>query len=98
MESTSFVVQANTMPTAIMASKTGDIKLETAPFDPRFPNTNQTKHCYQSFLDYQRCTKLKGEDYEPCHYFKRVFTSLCPNAWVEKWNDQLEAGTFAGRI
>ncbi|KAL1452220.1 hypothetical protein WDU94_006515 [Cyamophila willieti] len=104
--------QIHSMPTAIMASKSSDYKLETAPFDPRFPNTNQTKYCYQSFLDFHRCTKycyqsfldfhrctkIKGESYEPCHYFKRVFSSMCPNSWVEKWNDQLEDGTFAGNI
>jgi len=73
-------------------------KLETVPFDPRFPNTNQTKHCYVSFLDYQRCIKLRGEDYAPCEYFKRAYSSLCPNAWVAKWNEQLEKGTFPGRI
>ncbi|KAK4324042.1 hypothetical protein Pmani_005291 [Petrolisthes manimaculis] len=80
--------------TAIMSEN----KLETAPFDPRFPNQNQAKYCYQSFVDYHRCQKLKGEEYEPCEYFKKVFTSICPNAWVEKWNDQLEAGTFPGTI
>lgn len=70
----------------------------TVPFDPRFPNTNQTRHCYQSYLDYHRCQKVRGEAYEPCNYFKKAFNSLCPNAWVEKWEGQREAGTFAGKI
>uniref|UniRef100_A0A4D5R9K0 Cytochrome c oxidase subunit n=1 Tax=Scolopendra viridis TaxID=118503 RepID=A0A4D5R9K0_SCOVI len=73
-------------------------KLETAPFDPRFPNQNQTKYCFQSFLDYHRCRKIKGEEYKPCEYFKRCYTSLCPFAWVEKWQDQLENGTFPAKI
>lgn len=63
-----------------MAQK--QIKLETPPFDARFPNTNQTKNCWQNYVDYHKCLKAKGEDYEPCQYFKRVFTSLCPHAWV----------------
>ncbi|KAK8724761.1 hypothetical protein OTU49_010912, partial [Cherax quadricarinatus] len=84
-----------TMSSAIMAS---NAKLETAPFDPRFPNQNQTKYCYQSFVDYHRCQKIKGEDYEPCNYFKKVFSSICPNAWIENWNDQLESGIFPGKI
>jgi cytochrome c oxidase subunit 6b len=58
------------------------IKLETAPFDARFPNTNQTKNCWQNYIDYHKCVKAKGDDYEPCQYFKRVFTSLCPHEWV----------------
>jgi cytochrome c oxidase subunit 6b len=72
--------------------------LETVPFDPRFPNINQTKHCYVSFLDYHRCIKLRGEDHPPCEYFKRAYTSMCPNSWVSKWQEQLEKGTFPGRI
>lgn len=64
------------------------------PFDPRFPNQNQAKRCWVNYVDYNRCLKMKGEDYEPCYYFKKVFRSLCPHAWVHKWNEQLEAGTF----
>lgn len=63
-----------------MAQK--QIKLETAPFDARFPNTNQTRNCWQNYIDYHKCVKAKGEDYEPCTYYKRVFTSLCPHEWV----------------
>ncbi|KAK4876836.1 hypothetical protein RN001_009342 [Aquatica leii] len=72
--------------------------LETAPFDPRFPNTNQTRYCYTSFLDYHRCQKARGTNYAPCEYFKKVYTSICPHSWVEKWDGQLEEGTFAGNI
>lgn len=63
-----------------MAQK--QIKLETPPFDARFPNTNQTRNCWQNYVDYHKCIKAKGEGYEPCEYFKRVYTSLCPHAWV----------------
>ena len=31
-------------------------------------------------------------------HFCRLYTSLCPNAWVEKWNEQIEEGRFPGRI
>lgn len=73
-------------------------KLETVPFDPRFPNQNQTKHCYQSYLDYHRCQKVRGTNYEPCNYFKKVFKAMCPNAWVEKWDTQRAEGTFPAKI
>uniref|UniRef100_A0A0A9YQ11 Cytochrome c oxidase subunit 6B1 n=1 Tax=Lygus hesperus TaxID=30085 RepID=A0A0A9YQ11_LYGHE len=87
------------MSTAIMAAAPkASEKIGTAPFDPRFPNQNQTKYCYQSFLDFHRCQKVKGSNYEPCNYFKRVYSSMCPNEWVDKWEGQLDAGTFAGRI
>ena len=79
----------------------------TPPYDPRFPNTNQTRYvnkwamfaltliygqcfnhqwcqrnCYQNYLDFHRCQKVKGENYEPCNYFQRVYKALCPNDWV----------------
>ncbi|XP_065161214.1 uncharacterized protein [Atheta coriaria] len=72
--------------------------LQTAPFDPRFPNTNQTRYCYQSYLDFHRCQKVKGESYSPCQYFKKVYGSICPNGWVEKWDGQRDEGTFPGNI
>eukprot|EP00127_Corallochytrium_limacisporum_P001636 Clim_evm5s73 gene=Clim_evmTU5s73 len=71
-----------------------DVKLETVQFDPRFPNTNQTKHCWQSYVDYHRCAMMKGEDAPQCTKFFKTFKSLCPNAWVESWDEQRESGTF----
>ncbi|XP_044741911.1 cytochrome c oxidase subunit 6B1-like [Chrysoperla carnea] len=67
------------MPAAI--TQIADIS--TAPFDPRYPKTNQTRYCYQSYLDFHRCQKVKGSDYEPCRYFEKAYKSLCPNAWTE---------------
>ncbi|CAG2171257.1 unnamed protein product [Oppiella nova] len=64
------------------------IELKTAPYDPRFPNQNQTRNCYQNYLDYHRCQKVKGDKYEPCQWFKWAYTELCPKAWTEKWDDQ----------
>ena len=58
------------------------IELKTAAFDNRFPNSNQTKNCWQNYVDYHRCIKAKGEDFEPCNYFKRTYTIMCPNFWV----------------
>ncbi|XP_062814219.1 cytochrome c oxidase subunit 6B1 isoform X2 [Anolis carolinensis] len=65
----------------------------TAPFDPRFPNTNQTH--------YYRCVKImnaKGKDIAVCEWYRRVYKSLCPISWVKRWDEQREQGTFAGKI
>ncbi|CAM9653116.1 unnamed protein product [Lampetra fluviatilis] len=73
----------------------------TAPFDARFPNSNQTRNCFQNYLDFHRCEKAltaKGSDPLPCAWFKRVYTSLCPIAWVNKWDEQRADGKFPGRI
>ena len=66
----------------------------TPQFDARFPNSNQAKNCFVNFVDYQRCIKLKGADYKDCDYFKQVANSMCPNQWLEKFNEQIEAGSF----
>ncbi|PWA33356.1 hypothetical protein CCH79_00014161, partial [Gambusia affinis] len=60
-------------------------KYRTAPFDARFPNTNQTRNCYQNYLDYHRCNKVlsaKNQKTTPCEWYRRVYKSLCPIAWV----------------
>ncbi|KAI5479540.1 hypothetical protein MNV49_003482 [Pseudohyphozyma bogoriensis] len=67
--------------------------LQTAGFDARFPNTNQSKHC-----DYYRCVDAKGEDFAPCKTFWRNFHSLCPNEWIAKWDEQKDAGKFPGKL
>ncbi|XP_034842351.1 cytochrome c oxidase subunit 6B2 isoform X1 [Mirounga leonina] len=92
-------------------------KWSTPPFDPRFPNQNQTQNCYQNFLDYHRCVKRmnrRGKSAQPCQYYFRVFHSLCPMSWlnrrplpplpplprhqVQRWTQQIQDGTFAGKI
>ncbi|KAF8588886.1 cytochrome c oxidase subunit VIb [Ramaria rubella] len=72
--------------------------LQTAGFDARFPNQNQTRHCYQNYLDYYKCINAKGEDFAPCKQFYRAFHSLCPNAWIEKFDEQREAGAFPASL
>ncbi|KAN0064989.1 Cytochrome c oxidase subunit 6B [Thecaphora frezii] len=74
-----------------MSDSEKSFTLQTASFDARFPNQNQTKHCY---CDYYKCINAKGEDFTPCKQFFRAYNSLCPNEWIAKWNDQREEGTF----
>lgn len=72
--------------------------LKTAPYDPRFPNQNQTRYCYSSYIDFHRCKKSQSETSEACQYFKKLYKTMCPNAWVEKWDEQIDAGIFPGNI
>ncbi|BEI85217.1 hypothetical protein CcaverHIS002_0506180 [Cutaneotrichosporon cavernicola] len=72
--------------------------LQTAGFDARFPNVNQTKHWYQNFVDYHKCVNAKGEEFAPCQQFKRAYQSLCPNEWTSKWTEQVENGTFPASL
>ncbi|BBN07172.1 cytochrome c oxidase subunit 6b [Marchantia polymorpha subsp. ruderalis] len=71
--------------------------VKTAPMDYRFPTTNQAKHCYTRYNEYHKCIAEKGEDASECTKYAKYYRSLCPGEWVEKWNEQREAGTYAGR-
>ncbi|KAL2116611.1 hypothetical protein VTJ04DRAFT_8779 [Mycothermus thermophilus] len=62
--------------------------------DARFPNVNQTKHCWQNYVDYHKCILAKGEDFAPCRQFWLAYRSLCPSSWYERWDAQ--RGTSPG--
>merc|ERR1712070_353086 len=90
-------------PTHSSATMSGDdgeqlvtmpFKFVTAGQDARFPNMNQTKHCWQNYVDYHKCVNIKGEDFAPCQQFLYAFQSLRPSAWYKRWDDQREAGNF----
>ncbi|KAL3686038.1 hypothetical protein R1sor_004060 [Riccia sorocarpa] len=71
--------------------------IKTAPMDYRFPTTNQAKHCYTRYNEYHKCIAEKGEDASECQKYARFYRSLCPGEWIDKWNEQRENGTYAGR-
>ena len=96
-----------------------EIRLGTAKFDARFPNTNQTRNCWTNFRDYHKCLKIRGEGDDACIWFKRNYKCLCPVSWVscllisppysvytqllfpaqvEQWEEQVENGTFPGKL
>ncbi|KAI9202370.1 cytochrome c oxidase, subunit VIb [Polychytrium aggregatum] len=68
--------------------------VKTVPFDARFPNQNQTKNCWQNYVDYHKCIRVKGEDYAPCQQFWRAYSTICPISWIGKWDEQREANVF----
>ncbi|KAG7507780.1 cytochrome c oxidase subunit 6B1-like [Solea senegalensis] len=60
-----------------------------------------TRNCWVNYVDYHRCQKAltaKGQDTLPCEWYRRVSKSLCPSAWIQKWDEQREEGTFPGKI
>jgi cytochrome c oxidase subunit 6b len=71
-----------------------EIKLGTCPPDPRFMQQNQTRWCYVMFTDFHRCAHYLGAEDKHCQYFYKCYKSLCPNSWIEKWEEQIEAGRF----
>mmetsp|Transcript_17232 Transcript_17232/g.33822 ORF Transcript_17232/g.33822 Transcript_17232/m.33822 type:complete len:99 (+) Transcript_17232:81-377(+) len=72
--------------------------LRTPPNNPRFPETNQAKNCYSAYNEFFRCEKFKGTGHVDCMYLRQRFYSLCPNEWVERWDEQRKAGIFPGPL
>ncbi|PRP88989.1 hypothetical protein PROFUN_02267 [Planoprotostelium fungivorum] len=82
-----------------MSEETDPKPLISAGFNPRFPNTNQTRNCWANYLEFQRCiTTVPEEDREDvCSKFERGHKHLCPPGWVEKWDSQVENVMFPGQ-
>uniref|UniRef100_A0A4X1U0G6 Cytochrome c oxidase subunit 6B1 n=3 Tax=Sus scrofa TaxID=9823 RepID=A0A4X1U0G6_PIG len=70
---------------------------QTAPFESHFPSQNQTRNCWQNYLDFHCCEKAmtaKGGDTSVCEWYQRVYKSL----WVSAWHVHRAEGTFPGKI
>lgn len=89
-------------PTVEVSKWTREEKLEKirnmvknwVPYDPRFPNTNQTRNCQQNYWDYHRCLRAKNGDEEYCAWYKNAYKRLCPVEWYEHYDEQVEKGIF----
>jgi len=66
--------------------------------DPRYPNPNKTRACWDNFIDFQRCIKLKGKEHEPCMYFREEYQNYCFIDDVREWYSQIHDGTFPVKI
>ncbi|XP_019870363.1 uncharacterized protein LOC109598901 [Aethina tumida] len=75
-----------------------DEVVKTVAPDARYHNCNVTNWCYASFVDYQKCKILLGDVNPSCDEFKKIFQSICPNAWIQKWEEQIDNGTFAAPL
>merc|ERR1712010_381236 len=60
------------------------------------PNTNQTKRCWVNYVKFHKCRIAKGADDEECRGFHQAFRSMCPNEWVEAWDEQRSNKIFPG--
>jgi len=68
---------------------------ETPFYNPHFPNTNQTKHCWSAYINYHQCTKLKSADDPECLRFLVHARALCPDEWEAGWGEEKEQDKFA---
>jgi cytochrome c oxidase subunit 6b len=71
---------------------------DSSTLDPRFQNVNVSRYCYTHYIDYQRCQYLLGENNPDCDIFKNMYRRLCPNAWINKWDEQRTKGNFPRNV
>ncbi|CAG9860477.1 unnamed protein product [Phyllotreta striolata] len=71
-----------------------ELTLQTVPPDPRYPNQNSTAWCFDAYVDFQKCSRLLGDENKLCDEFKKLFQTICPNAWIKRWDQQIKDGTF----
>ncbi|KIZ05207.1 cytochrome c oxidase subunit VIb [Monoraphidium neglectum] len=69
----------------------------TAPYDPRFPATNQARHCFVRYNEYYKCVFERGTEADRCNFYKRAYESMCPADWVEEWEELREKGLWMGK-
>ncbi|KAI8466850.1 MAG: cytochrome c oxidase, subunit VIb [Monoraphidium minutum] len=69
----------------------------TAPYDPRFPATNQARHCFVRYNEYYKCVFERGAEAQRCGFYKRAYESMCPEEWVDEWEELREKGLWMGK-
>ena len=69
----------------------------TAPYDPRFPATNQARHCFVRYNEFHKCVFERGPDAERCAFYRRAYESMCPEEWVEEWQELRDKGLWMGK-
>lgn len=47
------------------------------------------------YTDFYRCERILGTGSNACTWFKQVFTSICPNNWIERWDNLRAEGKFS---
>lgn len=71
--------------------------INTAPYDPRFPSTNQNRHCFIRYNEYYKCAFERGAEDPRCEFYKNAYLSLCPPDWVEEWEELRQNGIWFGK-
>ena len=66
-------------------------------YDPRFPATNQARHCFVRYNEYHKCVYERGPDAERCAFYRRAYASMCPEEWVEEWQELRDKGLWMGK-
>ncbi|XP_020870376.1 putative cytochrome c oxidase subunit 6b-like [Arabidopsis lyrata subsp. lyrata] len=50
--------------------------------EKRFPVTNETRHCFNRFMQYNKCIEKNGRDAYDCNNLRDYVRSMCPKDLV----------------
>lgn len=53
-----------------------------APYSPKFPQQNQTNHCWAAYVQHKIALKKYGEGSKDVLKYKALYTTMCPHSWV----------------
>jgi len=67
-----------------------------APYSPKFPQQNQTNHCWAAYVQHKIAVKKSGADGKEALKYKALYSTMCPHTWTEDWDQKVEAGLFPG--
>lgn len=71
--------------------------VSNAPPDARFPNMNQTQHCWTKFNTFIMCMNhFEGADQKRCMVHRRHFKEMCPDRMTNQWIDQINDEVWVG--
>ncbi|GMH80209.1 hypothetical protein TL16_g08448, partial [Triparma laevis f. inornata] len=69
---------------------------KTTPAHPSFNTMNQAPHCWQRYNEWVVCLKQTSGDEEKCQPMRGLARGICPDDWVEKWDEERPKGIFMG--
>lgn len=67
--------------TTTVTVKTSQL-VKHVPYNPKFPHTNQSKNCWASYVEFQKCVRAFDEENSVCQKWKRIYKTMCPVFWV----------------
>ncbi|EFN52663.1 hypothetical protein CHLNCDRAFT_138605 [Chlorella variabilis] len=55
------------------------------------------RRCYVAYNEYHKCIKEKGSGHGDCKPHMRAYRSICPDEWIERWQELRDDGRWYGK-
>lgn len=84
--------------------------LTTGPYNPKFPQNNQSNYCWSSYVQHKISSRKFGPKSFQAQESKLLYQHICPQEWVlkpsslstlthlqiEEWDEQVADDLFPG--